>query len=409
MQTWMEAWAMNAKLHMFFRLYKYFRLRNGLGPRARPEPHSAACEPCGAHWCTVLSLLDILPGGGSAPSGRPRGRAHAPRRRLALLCLAVFACGGAAHAAGYPSRPIRMIVPYSAGGGIDATARLFAKAMGQELHASIVVENRPGAGGMIGAEAVVRAAPDGYTVLFSGNPELGSSPRFYGHAPYDPIEDLRPVALVAESPTVVVAAASLQAATLRDALALGRKDPTLLTVATAGVGTTHHFALEALRHKSGVNLLHVPYKGAAPATMAVLGGQTQMAIVGLPPALPYIKSGRLRAYAVLQPQRSPFLPAVPTIEQATGMHGLDFFATWYGLMLPARTPDAVAAVLEKAARRVLAEPQLARALAAQGTEVRPLFGADFARRIRREWDLYGELAQQYGITAAHGAKAGPAR
>jgi tripartite-type tricarboxylate transporter receptor subunit TctC len=330
------------------------------------------------------------------------------RRCLALFCMAFFACGGAARAEGYPSRPIRMIVPYSAGGGIDATARLFAKGMAQQLHTSIVVENRPGAGGMIGAEAVVRAAPDGYTVLFAGNPELGSSPRFYGHAPYDPVKDLLPVALVAESPTVIVASSSLQAATLKDALALGRRDPDLLTVATAGVGTTHHFALEALKHKSGVNLLHVPYKGAAPATMAVLGGQTKMAIVGLPPALPYIKSGRLRAYAVLQPERSAFLPGVPTIEQATGLKGLDFFATWYGLVVPARTPDAVVATLEKAARSVLAEPQLASALAAQGTEVKPLFGADFAQRIRREWDLYGDLAQQYGITSEHGAKSGAA-
>lgn len=372
---------MDIKLPMFSRLYKYSQLRNGSGPRARPAP-GTACEPC---------------------------RAHAPRRRLALLCLAAFVCGGAAHAESYPSRPIRMIVPYAAGGGIDATARLFAKAMAQRLHASIIVENRPGAGGMIGAEAAVRAAPDGYTVLFSGNPELGSSPRFYGHAPYNPTKDLRPVAMVAESPTVVVASPSLQAATLRDALALGRKDPALLTVATAGVGTTHHFALEALRHKSGVNLLHVPYKGAAPATMAVLGGQTKMAIVGLPPAWPYIKSGRLLAYAVLQPERSSFLPEVPTIEQATGMKGLDAFATWYGLVVPARTPDAVVAVLEKAARKVLAEPQLAQALAVQGTEVRPLFGADFGRRIQREWDLYGKLVQQYGITAEQGTKAGPAR
>lgn len=346
---------------------------------------------------------------GAEPASAAASRPRTPRRRLALLCMAAFVCGGAAHAEGYPSRPIRMIVPYAAGGGIDATARLFAKAMAQQLHASLIVENRPGAGGMIGAEAAVRAAPDGYTVLFSGNPELGSSPRFYGHAPYDPTKDLRPVAMVAESPTVVVASPSLQAATLRDALALGRKDPTLLTVATAGVGTTHHFALEALRHKSGVNLLHVPYKGAAPATMAVLGGQTKMAIVGLPPAWPYIKSGRLLAYAVLQPKRSAFLPEVPTIEQATGMKGLDAFATWYGLVVPARTPDAVVAVLEQAARKVLAEPQLAQALAVQGTEVQPLFGADFGRRIQHEWELYGELVKQYGITAEHEGKAGPAK
>lgn len=320
-------------------------------------------------------------------------------RRLLPLCLAAFAWSGAAHAGTYPDRPIRMIVPYSAGGGIDASARVFAKAMSQDLHTPIIVENRPGAGGMIGAEAVVRAAPDGYTVLFAGNPELTSSPRFYTHAPYDPIKDLKPVAMVAESPTVVVASPSLDAATLKEALAQGRRDPSLLTVATAGVGTTHHFALEALKHKSGVNLLHVPYKGAAPATMAVLGGQTKMAIVGLPPALPYIKSGRLRAYAVLQPQRSRFLPGVPTIKEATGLDGLDFFATWYGLVVPAGTAQPVVAVLENAARRVLAEPQLARNLAAQGTEVRPLFGKDFAQRILHEWEQYGQLARQYGITS----------
>lgn len=300
-------------------------------------------------------------------------------------------------ASAYPEKPIRMIVPYSAGGGIDTSARLFAEGLSQKLGQPIIVENRPGAGGMIGAEAVAKSPADGYTLLFAGNSELTISPQLYHKAPYNPVKDFAPIMLVAESPTLVVGNLSLKANTLRDALNLGRHDPSLLSVATAGIGTPHHIAVETLSSLSGVNLLHVPYKGAAPATLAVLGGQTKMAITGLPPVLPYIKSGKLHAFAVLQPQRSALIPNVPTIKEASGLDGLDIFATWYGLLAPSGTSPEVTNVLENAATLVLSKPELRSKLAALGTEVQAIPSAQFATRIQTESERYKNLIKRYDI------------
>ncbi|GAB2906234.1 Bug family tripartite tricarboxylate transporter substrate binding protein [Paralcaligenes ginsengisoli] len=321
------------------------------------------------------------------------------RRKLYLgMLLALFStCAQPVYAGVYPAKPIRMIVPYSAGGGIDTAARLFANGMSKVLGQAIIVENKPGAGGMIGAETVARSDPDGYTLLFAGNSELTIGPQLYPKATYDPIKSFTPIMLVAESPTVIVGNPSLKAATLRDALELGRRDPALLSVGTAGIGTPHHCALEALKHLSGVSMMHVPYKGAAPATIDVLSGQVNMAIVGAPPVLPYIRSGKLKAFAVLQPRRSALLPDVPTAKEATGLDGLDIFATWYGLLSPSRTPSAVTDALQQAAKTVLGQAEVREKMAKLGTEVQAIPGAQFAARIRTEAASYKELIQRYGI------------
>ena len=297
----------------------------------------------------------------------------------------------------YPERPVRLVVPYSAGGGIDASARVFAEGMARELGQPVIVENRPGAGGMIGADAVAKAVADGYTLLFAGNSELTISPQLYQKVAYDPVKDFVPIMLIAESPTVVVGSLSLPAKTLAEALTLGRQDSSLLSVATTGIGTPHHCAVEALKNISGVNMLHVPYKGAAPATVDVLSGQTKMAIVGAPPVLPHIRSGKLHAFAVLQARRSSLMPDVPTIKEASGLDGLDIFATWYGLMAPSGMPSQVAAILQNAAARVLKQPDVQERLAGLGTEVQAVPGPQFAARLEAESASYKELIQRYGI------------
>ncbi|MDA7416776.1 tripartite tricarboxylate transporter substrate binding protein [Xenophilus arseniciresistens] len=299
----------------------------------------------------------------------------------------------------YPSGPIRMVVPYAAGGGIDAVARMLAQGMADVLHQPVVVDNRGGAGGMLGAEIVARAAPDGYTVLLAGNPELTITPQLQ-KASYSAATDFKPVVLVSQSPNVLVARPSLGGKDLREALQAARQQPGGISVGTPGNGSPQHLAVEQLRAQTGLDIVHVPYKGAGPATVAALGGEVSFALVGAPPVLPHIGSGKLVGYAVTQPERSPLAPQVPTLAEALDLKQKDDFVSWYGLLTPAQVPAEAVQALARAAFAVLQRSDTRARLAALGTDLVAMPAASFAQRMQQETRRYGEVIQRLGINKA---------
>jgi tripartite-type tricarboxylate transporter receptor subunit TctC len=311
--------------------------------------------------------------------------------------LAVFRLASAAEA--YPTAPVKLIVPYAAGGGLDTVTRILAKGMGEDMKQPFVVDNRPGGGGMIGAGIASKAAPDGYTILMAGNPELTITP-YLEKASYSAVKDFTPIALVAQSPNLIVANASLGAKNLRDALNAAEKTGTGIAIGTPGNGSPQHIAVEVLKAQTGLKITHVPYKGAAPAVTAVLGGEVPFSLIGAPPVIPHLKSGKLVALAVTQPKRSPLVPDVPTMGEAMNVMANDDFVTWYGMLAPARTPADVVQALEKAAFAVLKRPDTKPQFAALGTDLVAMPSAQFAERMRHDSAMYSELIKKLGIKAS---------
>ena len=315
-----------------------------------------------------------------------------------LLAAASVLSAGGAIAQAYPAKPIRMVVPYAPGGGLDAITRLVAQQMTEGLGQSIVVDNKAGAGGMIGAEAVAKATPDGYTVLMAGNPELVITPTLTASQRYNVTKDFIPIMLVAESPNILVAHPSLKAS-LRDILNGVDRGDGPLSVGTPGQGSPQHMAVEVLKSLSRGNWTHVPYKGAGPAIVDVLGGQTKLALTGAPPLLTHIRSGKLKALAVTQPRRSALVPDIPTVEEASGVKGLDSYSTWYGLLVPTGTAQTVVDTLQKSITTVLARPDTRQKINDMGSEVIALAGAAFGERIRTEQRRYEEVIHRFNIKA----------
>lgn len=299
----------------------------------------------------------------------------------------------------YPRSPIRVVVPYTAGGGIDVVARMLAQGMTDTLHQPMVVENRGGAGGLLGAEVVARAPADGYTVLLAGNPELTITPQLQ-KASYSAVSDFAPVVLISQSPNILVASPALGGKTLRDALDAAKKRPGGISIGTPGNGSPQHIAVEVLRAQTGLDIMHVPYKGAAPATVAALSGEVSFALVGAPPVLPHLSSGKLLGYAVSQPVRSPLVPSIPTFGEALDVMHKDDFVTWYGLLVPAQCPPEVVDALSKAASSVLRRSDTRQRLAAQGTDLVAMPSAQFAEKMRRETQVYGDIIKRFGIKAS---------
>lgn len=320
-------------------------------------------------------------------------------RRLAKLTGLSVAFVSVAHAqTAYPQKPIRMVVPYAAGGGIDAIARLVAQDVSDGLGQPIAVDNKAGAGGMIGAEIVARAQPDGYTVLFAGNPELTINPSLMGSTRYNVAKDFIPLMLVSESPNVLVAHPGLKAS-LRDIVEGQDRGDGTLSIGTPGQGTPQHLTVEVLKSLSKAQWVHVPYKGAAPAIVDVLGGQTRLVLTGAPPLLQHIKSGKLKPLAVMQPKRSALMPDIPTFEEASGLKGLESYSTWYGVLVPAGTPAGVVDTLQKSLTTTLSRPEVRQKLQDLGTEVVAQPGKQFADRIRLEGQRYGDVIRRFNLKA----------
>ena len=332
-------------------------------------------------------------------SGGERMGVRAGRMVIAAAVALILARGGSlAQTAtdSYPTKPIRFILPFPPGGGTDILGRIVAERLTSSLGQPVVLENRGGAGGNVGAEAAAKAAPDGYTIVLVA-PSLAISPSLYTRLNYDPVKDLAPISLVGTVPNVLITHPSLPAQTLAEFIALAKTKPGGMNFGSGGSGTSNHLAGELFNNVAGVRLVHVPYKGVNLAMNDVLGGQIQLVVIGIPAAAPHIKAGRLRAFGVIAPQRSPALPEVPTVAEA----GLSNFevTTWYGVLAPAGTPRPIIGRLNAELVRVMHAPDLQARFAATGTEPRTSTPEEFADYIRQEIAKWGKVVRDANLKA----------
>ena len=316
---------------------------------------------------------------------------HKNRLTFALLLLIAM---GAAAAQSYPTHPVRMIVPYAAGGASDVTARIVAAGLSERLKQQIVVENRTGAGGAIGAEVAAKAAPDGYTLLLGSASEIVMLP-VVARIPFDPVRDFAPVAMVSDIALVLAVHPSLAAQSVQELIALAKSRPGAINYGSAGIGATSHLAMAMFNAMTGTQMVHVPYKGSVPATADLVAGHLQVGTPTLPAALPYVKSGQLRVLAVTSGRRWPTLPDVPTLAES-GVPGYEM-TLWTGLMAPAGTPQDVVTQLHRETVEVLATPQVREAIGRQGGEINTGGPAEFGALIRSDLAKWQRVVKQAGI------------
>jgi tripartite-type tricarboxylate transporter receptor subunit TctC len=312
--------------------------------------------------------------------------------RLCALAL-LLAAGTAALAQGYPDRPVRLVVPFAAGGLVDVPARLLAQRLTTALGQPLIVDNRAGAGSTLGADAVAKSRADGYTLLVTSTTHVISA-NLYRNLPYDALRDFTPVMKLAEGPYVLVVNPALEATTVRELIALAKARPGRIDYGSSGNGSSQHLAAALFCALSGATLNHVPYKGSDRATQDLVGGQVQVGFLGTPGALPQLKSGRLRALAVTTAKRSPELPEVPTLQEA-GVAGYEA-TIWLGLFAPARLPPAIAGKLRAEVTRALGAPEARASIAATGLEVDFGDGEDFPGFVRAEHAKWGKVVRDTG-------------
>ena len=314
--------------------------------------------------------------------------------RLLIVLAAVMA--GTLHAQGFPAKSVRIIVSFPAGGGLDITARAFGQKLAEYWGQTVIFENRPGASGMIGAEAVVRAPKDGYILLICSPAEIALNPALYAKMNYDPFRELAPISLAATYPNMLVVHSSVQVKTVRELIALSKKTAGGLPFGSSGTGSTQHLAGAWLKSNAGINYLHVPYKGAAPAVTDLVGGQIPTAILGLAPIIPHVKSGRIRGISVTSAQRSAAAPDIPTLHEA----GIDFESTqWFGFLAPAGTPADVIAKIQADVKRAAADAGVKERLISLGGEPYSNTPDEFAAFIRAENTKYGKVIKDGNIKA----------
>ncbi len=311
-----------------------------------------------------------------------------PQALVILLISALLCPPGLAQE--YPTRPVRLVVPFAPGGGTDISARILAEGLTQAIHQTVVVDNRPGAGSVLGCEVVAKSAPDGYTLLL-GNISMAFNAALYQKLPFDTLRDFFPVSLVTDQPNILVAHPSLTAKSFKEFIALARAQPGKLTYASAGLGAGTHLAMEMLMMSQNIDLVHVPYKGTGPALTALLGNQISAFFSTFASALPHVKAERLRAYAVTSTKRAPTLPEVPTVAES-GVPGYEY-STWYGLLAPARTPRAITDKLNQTTMAVLNAPDYRERLLAQGLDPVPSSAAHFSAYLKSETEKWTKVVR----------------
>ena len=320
-------------------------------------------------------------------------------KRISMLLMFVVWAASCplANAQPYPSKPIRIIAPSGAGGPVDVICRAVSQGLAEVLGQQIVVENRVGAAGLIGTEIVVKSAPDGYTLLFGFSGPLAIVPNLNPNTPYDPQKDLVAISQVAAAPYVLLVHPSVPAKSVKQLVALAKSRPGKMNFGSGGTGVGIHMAGELFKVAGGMNILHVPYKGAAPAMTALMAGEVDMMFNGMSPAIPHIRSGRVRALAVGGAKRSSLLPELPTVREAAGFE----FNTegWYGVLAPRGTPPAIVTRLHEAIVRALASPELKGTLTKMAVETVASSPADFARQIREESAVWAKVIKAAGIKA----------
>ena len=308
-----------------------------------------------------------------------------------LLCLPLAAA--AQGAADFPNKPIRIVVPFPAGGATDAAARLVATQMSEAWGQPVVVDNRAGAGGNVGSDIVAKSAPDGYTLVMGVTGSHAINTSLYSKMPYDPLVDFVAISQVAVVPNVLVVHPSVPASNLAELVALAKKEPGKLDYASLGNGTAAHLGMEMLKAAAGIDVTHVPYKGSAPVVSDLIAGQVQMMVDGLPSSLPHVKAGKLRAIALTSLHRAPALPDLPTIAETYP----GFYAdAWSGLFAPKGTPQPVVDKLSAEVQRILKLPDVREKLAALGAEPVGSTQAEFTAHVRREIDKWAKVVKASG-------------
>ncbi len=316
-------------------------------------------------------------------------------RFLAVLLFLGWSAVASAQEA-YPSRPIRLIVSFTPGGGADLTARTVGQSMSETLRQPVVVENRPGANGLLGATAVAKSAPDGYTMLLTDRGALGVNPSLYKSLPYDPLRDFEYVGIVTSAPYVLVIDPKLPAKSLAELAQLAKARPGSINYASFGVASMAQLNIEALKARLGIDLTHVPYKGAGPAVQGVVAGEAGVTIASPAAVLGFVRDGRLRALAIGAPSRSTLLPEVPTLLEAGGDEDT-LVPTYFAFALPAGTPRPIVDRLHEAMKRALAAPEVAARLGAAGLEPTGGTGEALRELVRRDIPRFRKIIQDVGI------------
>jgi len=298
----------------------------------------------------------------------------------------------------YPDRPIRLIVPYSTGGGTDLMARILAQELTPLLGQPIMVDNKPGAGAVIGSDIVAKARPDGYTILLTSSGHT-INPSLYSKLPFDAVKSFTPIIQIATGPNVIVVNHDVPAKSISELVAMMRKAPGKYSFGSAGIGNPTHLAGEVFQSATNTRLIHVPYKGSGQAEIGLAGGEITMIVDSIPAALPFINSGKTRALAVTGDQRFPLLPNVPTAAEA-GLLDYDM-TTWWGLLAPAGTPEPVVMLLNTSFTRVLQDPEVRKKFLQFGATPAPGMPAPFAAFIKAEAERFAKLIQSLGIQPAN--------
>ena len=316
---------------------------------------------------------------------------------IAAAVWALHAQSAAAAAADFPSRPIRLIVPNAAGGSTDLVARTVAQKVSESIGQQVIVDNRPGSGGIIGTEMVARAAPDGHTLVMATIGSVAISPHLHAKIGYDPIKDFTPVTQLAAAAYMLLTHPAVPARSVKELVALAKAKPGQINYASAGSGTGSHLAAELFKAVAQVNIVHVPYKGGTPGLVDLIAGNVQMFFNGIPSSIPHVKAGRVRAHAVTTPSRSPAVPDLPTIAEA-GYPGAES-TSWTGVLAPAGTPAPIIAKLNAEFVKVVQHPEVKARLSADGAVPVGSTPAQFAQYIRAELVKWGKVVKISGATA----------
>jgi len=316
--------------------------------------------------------------------------------RLAAIALCAACVAVPSWAQNYPTRAIRMILPFPPGGPTDITGRVIAQKLSEQLGQPVVSDNRPGAAGNLGLEIAAKSPPDGYTIVLTA-PPIAISPALYKKLNYDAQKDLAPISLVAEIQNIVVAHNSVPVKTLKDLIALAQRNPGKLTFSSSGAGSTNHLASELLKGRYKLDMIHVPFKGSSPALVALMSGQVDWGTMAVPGAIPLVNQGRVRGLAVLTEKRLPTLPNVPTAAES----GVPDFIMpiWYGILAPAGTPREIINRLNAEIHKALAAPDVKKRLADSGVDPLVSTPDHFAKYIREETVRYAKIIKDAGITA----------
>jgi tripartite-type tricarboxylate transporter receptor subunit TctC len=357
--------------------------------------HNSAFGGLDMKICLMVAGANKAPCPGTGQQQRlweiERMRMNPATIALAFMLATAFAAGSAS-ADEYPSRPIRLIVPYAAGGGADSVARIVAKRVGETLGQTIVIENRGGAGSIIGTDLVNKSDPDGYTLLLGQSGPISINPAVYKKLPYDPVKDFAPVTMTTAYPYIMVVNPALGVKTLQEFVALAKSKPGELNYGTTGVGAANHLVTELFDRKAGIAMTHIPYRGTALAVADLIGGQVQVVFADPISALPQINAGSLIALAVTSMERSPVAPSVPTISES-GYPGFDAIA-WHGILAPANTPPAIIKKLNAEIVAALKDPDTRTLLEKQAMQTVGNSPEAFASFIKEDIAVWKEVADQ---------------